>query len=231
MLKCWPNSLNCARTKNRKYSIYFHLFFFLTIISLKFFAFKSFYSRKLEEKCSVLESKVFQLESNSNNENKNDSFERLNNSENVVDNQSPTDQQPAKRKFGEHLNFHKKMIRLDAARNVSPSMCIKASSIAGLSPLLKRTKSAESYKLSPINDDKAETFSILKKPRLIQNQTKKSELRPLRLHKASTLSSVDDPTTSNDQTSSIPELPSSSLNNRFTNLNNRFRLGSLSKPS
>lgn len=116
----------------------------------------------------------------SNRENKNDSSVHSDITDNATDKQSPTDQQSAaKRKFGEHLSLPRKVARLDITRNVSPSMCIKASSIAGLSPLLKRTKSADFHKLSPVNDEKTETFSILKKPRLIQNQSKKSDLRPL----------------------------------------------------
>lgn len=180
-----------------------------------------------------MESKLFQLESN--RENKNDSSDRLNITDNVTEKQSPVDQQSAaKRKFGEHLSLPRKVARLDITRNVSPSMCVKASSIAGLSPLLKRTKSAEMHKLSPVNDEKTETFSILKKPRLIQNQSKKSELRPLRLNKVPTLSSVNEATTSSSepiQPTQSKELPSNSLSGKFASLNNRFRLGSLSKPN
>lgn len=183
--------------------------------------------RKIEEKCSILESKLFQLESK--NDSKNDSLERSNNMENLSDNQSPSEQHPAKRKFGEHLtSFPRKVIKLESARQISPAMNIKASSIAGLSPLLKRAKSSESYKLSPVNDDKPETFSILKKPRLIQNQTKKSDLRPVRLNNFPTPLTLSEPTLSNEP----QKLPSSSsVSSRFTNLDNRFRFGSLSKPN
>lgn len=183
--------------------------------------------RKIEEKCSILESKLFQLESK--NDSKNDSLERSNNMENLYDNQSSSEQHPAKRKFGEHLTtFPRKVIKLESSRQISPAMNIKASSIAGLSPLLKRAKSSESYKLSPVNDDKPETFSILKKPRLIQNQTKKSDLRPVRLNNFPTPMTLSEPTLSNEP----QKLPSSSsLSSRFTNLDNRFRFGSLSKPN
>lgn len=187
-----------------------------------------------------MESKLFQLE------NKNDSSDRLSISDNATENKSPTEQQPTKRKFGEYLSLPAKVARLETTRNISPSMCVKASSIAGLSPLLKRTKSADLHKLSPANDDKSETFSILKKPRLIQHHTKKSELRPLNkmstlsLNKAPTLSRIESlrasgtineaTALSSDQSQSSKELPSSSLSSKFTNLNNRYRLGSLSKP-
>ncbi|XP_055322394.1 E3 ubiquitin-protein ligase TRAIP-like isoform X2 [Sitodiplosis mosellana] len=165
---------------------------------------------KLEEKCSILESKLFQLESN--RENKNDSSDRLNIIDNAIENKSPTEQQSAKRKFGEHLSLPRKVAKLETTRNVSPSMCVKASSIAGLSPLLKRTKSADLHKLSPVNDEKSETYSILKKPRLIQHHAKKSELRPLRLNKVPTLSSVDEASTSSsDPSQASKELPPSSL--------------------
>lgn len=184
----------------------------------------------MEEKCSILESKLFQLESS--RENKNDSVERLNISDNSTENKSPAEENPAKRKFGDHLSMPRKVARLETARNISPSMSIKASSIAGLSPLLKRTKSADLHKLSPLNDEKSDTYSILKKPRLIQHHGKKSELRPIRLNKIPSLSNVDEMTaSSSDQSQSTKELPSSSLSSRFTNLNNRFRLGSLSKPN
>lgn len=204
---------------------------YATIVVMCVLFLSHFIHRKLEEKCSILESKLFQLESN--RENKNDSVERLNTSDNATEGKSPTEQQPAKRKFGEHLSLPRKIAKLETTRNRSPSMCVKASSIAGLSPLLKRTKSAELHKLSPVNDEKSETYSILKKPRLIQLHTKKSELRPLRLNKNPTLSSVDEATASSNDHPSQPskELPSSSLSSRFTNLNNRFRLGSLSKPN
>lgn len=181
-----------------------------------------------------MESKLFQLESK--NESRNDSLERSDNIENVTENQSPTEHQSAKRKFGEHLSLPRKIVKLESARQISPAMNIKASSIAGLSPLLKRTKS-ESYKLSPLSDEKADTFSILRKPRLIQHTTKKSDLRPMRLNSFHTLSTVAEPTTS-DQQKPPPQkqqqqqLPStSSLSSRRFNLDNRFRLGSLSKPN
>lgn len=176
-----------------------------------------------------MESKVFQLES------KNDSVDRLNSSDTATENQSPTEQQPAKRKFGEHLaSFPRKVVKLEATtRNVSPSMCVKASSIAGLSPLLKRSKSADLHKLSPANEQKAETFSIMKKPRLIQNQTKKSELRPMvRPNKVPTLSNIDESTPIGNQSQSVfKTIPSSSLSNKLSSLDNRFRLGSFSKPN
>ncbi|XP_031618478.1 E3 ubiquitin-protein ligase TRAIP-like [Contarinia nasturtii] len=179
---------------------------------------------KLEEKCSILESKVFQLESNS--ENRNDTVDRLNGSELVNENQSPTEQQPAKRKFGEHLSsFPRKVVKLETSRTVSPSMCVKASSIAGLSPLLKRSKSADLHKLSPAADQKSETFSIMKKPRLIQNQSKKSELRPMRPNKVPTLSTITD----NQSQSVFKPTSSSSLSSKLSTLDNRFRLGSFSK--
>lgn len=186
--------------------------------------------RKLEEKCSVLESRVFQLESN--NENKNDSTDRLNNSENMSEKKSPVEQPSTKRTFGEHLTFHKRVVKLESGRNVSPSMCVKASSIAGLSPLMKRTKSAESYKLSPpVNNEKSDTYSILKKPRLIQHHTKKSELRPLRLNNAPTLSSVDKAAASSDHEHTTNHPYTSGLSSQMSSLNSRFRLGSLSKPN
>lgn len=181
----------------------------------------------------MLESRVFQLENT--NDNKNNSTDRLNSSsESMIENKSPADQQlqpqplvPIKRTFGDHLTFHKK----SAGRNLSPSMLVKASSIAGLSPLLKRTKSAESYKLSPIaNDEKPDTFSILKKPRLIQHHSKKSELRPIRLNKASTLSSVDEKVVSNSGEQSMNR-NYASVNNQTSGFNSKFRLGGLSKPN
>lgn len=182
----------------------------------------------MEEKCSELESRVFQLESN--NENKNVSSDSLNNSENMMEKKSPIEQMPIKRTFGEHLKFHKKSIKLESGRNVSPSLCVKASSIAGLSPLLKRTKSAELHKLSPpVNNDKSDTFSILKKPRLIQQNSKKSDLRPLRLNNAPTLSNIDKTPNINPPTSNNGF--SNGLSSQISSLNNRFRLGSLSKPN
>lgn len=181
----------------------------------------------------MLESRVFQLENI--NDSKYTSTDRLNSSsESMIENKSPTGQQaqlqpqamPIKRTFGDHLTFHKK----SAGRNLSPSMLVKASSIAGLSPLLKRTKAAESYKLSPItNDDKSDTFSILKKPRLIQNQTKKSELRPIRLNKATALSTVDDKQASASDAQSTNR-NYVSVNSQTSSLNGKFRLGGLSKP-
>lgn len=205
-----------------------------------FFIFCTNLSRKLEEKCSVLESRVFQLENS--NDNKNNSTDRLNSSsESMIENRLPTEQQaqspsssmPVKRTFGDHLTFHKKCVKMESAgRNLSPSMCVKASSIAGLSPLLKRTKSAESYKLSPIgNDEKPDTFSILRKPRLIQHHTKKSELRPIRLNKASTLSSVDEKLASNGDAQSTNRNQYTSLNSQTSGFNGKFRLGGLSKPN
>lgn len=182
----------------------------------------------------MLESRVFQLENI--NDNKNNSTDRLNSSnESMTENRSPAEQQAQppssmssiKRTFGDHLTFHKKC----AGRNLSPSMCVKASSIAGLSPLLKRTKSAESYKLSPIaNDEKPDTFSFLKKPRLIHNHTKKSELRPIRLNKASTLSSVDENLAMNGDAKAINR-NFTSLNSQTSGFNSKFRLGGLSKPN
>lgn len=187
-------------------------------------------TRKIHEKCLILESKLFQLRSKS--ENKDDSLDVSNNIENVATNQSP-EEQPAKRKFGEHLTFTRKVVKLESSRQISPAMNIKASSIAGLSPLLKRAKASESYKLSPVNDEKSETYSILKKPRLIQNQVKKSDLRPSRLNHIPTLSTiVAEPTSSNQQqqTTSQQQLPpSSSL--KIAGLNNRFRFGSFAKPN
>lgn len=187
----------------------------------------------MEEKCSILESRVFQLESN--NVNKNDSTDdSLNNSENTNENKSPTDRLPNKRTFGEHSMFHRKVVALESYRKTSPSTSIKASSIGGLSPLLKRTKSAESYKLSPLSKDaKSETFSILQKPRLINHQTKKSVLRPSRLEKKSvmsTLSSVNENPAA-DQAKSTNFTFSNMPNSQMTNLNNRFRMGALSKPN
>lgn len=195
--------------------------------------------RKLEEKCSVLESRVFQLENI--NDSKNNSTDRFNSSgDSMIENRSPTAQQaqqpqsstvPVKRTFGDHLTFHKKSVKLEssAGRHPSPSMLVKASSIAGLSPLLKRTKSAESHKLSPIgNADKSDTFSILRKPRLIQNQTKKSELRPIRLNKASTLSTVDEKSNTDTQSTNRNY---ASVNGQISSFNNKFRLGGLSKPN
>lgn len=192
----------------------------------------------MEEKCSVLESRVFQLENSG--ESKNNSIDRLNSSnDSMIENGPPTEQQPSslvspplaqiKRKFGDHLTFHKKCVKIESAgRNVSPSMCIKASSIAGLSPLLKRTKSAESYKLSPIaNDDKPETFSILKKPRLIQHHTKKSELRPIPSQKVLTLSS----SASNGEAQITINRNYTSMNSQTSGFNSKFRLGGLSKPN
>lgn len=118
-------------------------------------------------------------------------------------------------------------------------MSIRSSSIAGLSPLLKRTKSAESYKLSPLSNDKPETFSILKKPRLIQNhhQSKKSELRPQRLISQNMPNSfnVNATTTSTssriDQSQSIfdSNIAATGFSNKLSNLNSRFRSGTLSK--
>lgn len=196
-----------------------------------FFHFLSIF-RKLEEKCSVLESRVFQLENSSDS--KNDSADRMNSStESMIENRSPTEQQTtvqSKRTFGDHLTFHKKCVKLDSAagRNLSPSMCVKASSIAGLSPLLKRTKSAECYKLSPVgNDDKPDTFSILKKPRLIQHHTKKSELRPVRLNKASTQPNAA-PANGDAQSANRNF---TSMNTQTAGFNSKFRLGGLSKPN
>lgn len=193
----------------------------------------------------MLESRVFQLENS--NDSKNNSTDRLNSSnDSMIENKSPTAEQlhpssmTAKRKFGDHLTFHKKCVQIESAggRNISPSLSIKASSIAGLSPLLKRTKSAESYKLSPIGDSEkpTDTFSILKKPRLIQQHTKKSELRPMRLNKVpSTLSSVDEKMASN---SGAGGSDAQSFNRNYTTMlgqtsgfNNKFRLGGLSKPN
>lgn len=120
----------------------------------------------------------------------------------------------------------------------SPSLSIKSSSIAGLSPLLKRTKSAESYKLSPLSNDKPETFSILKKPRLIQNQhqSKKSELRPQRLIAPNIPNSFNVNATAttghirNQQSQSIIDPNTATgFSNKLSNLNNRFRSGTLSK--
>lgn len=189
--------------------------------------------RKLEEKCSELESRVFQLESSS--ENKNDSTDRLNSSDNSAEKSSPIDHPPMKRTFGEHLVFHKKSSKLESVgRNVSPSLCVKASSIAGLSPLMKRTKSAESYKLSPpVNSEKSDTFSILRKPRLITQVSKKSELRPLRLNNAQTISNADKFTSlaQSDQVQNSKNAVANGLSGQISSLNNRFRLGSLSKPS
>lgn len=166
----------------------------------------------------------------SKSENKNDSSDRLNNSDNTSEKGSPSDHPPMKRTFGEHLAFHKKSVKLESGRNVSPSLCVKASSIAGLSPLLKRTKSAESYKLSPpINGEKSDTFSILKKPRLIQQNSKKSELRPLRLNNAMTISNADK-SSSLAQSDQVKNT-ANGLSSQISSLNNRFRLGSLSKPS
>lgn len=207
-------------------------FWFDSFCNAFFFVFCTF--RKLEEKCSVLESRVFQLENTSDN--KNNSTDRLNSSsESMIENKSPTGQQaqppqstmPVKRTFGDHLTFHKK----SAGRNLSPSMLVKASSIAGLSPLLKRTKSAESYKLSPINnDEKSETFSILKKPRLIQHHSKKSELRPIRLNKASALSTVDEKLASNGEAQATNR-NFATINGQTSSFNSKFRLGGLSKPN
>lgn len=180
----------------------------------------------MEEKCSILESKLFQLENSSDNVNKSkdDSIES------GVENQSPTEHQPGKRKFGEHLSFPRKVITLESARHISPSLCVKSSSIAGLSPLLKRTKSADLHKLSPANDDKTETFSILRKPRLIHQQTKKSELRPSKLNKVPTYSNNEGISATNDLSMPSKIHPQSSLS-KMMNLDNRFRLGSLSKPT
>lgn len=181
----------------------------------------------------MLESRVFQLENT--NDNKNNSTDRLNSSsESMIENRSPTGQQaqlpqsemPVKRTFGDHLTFHKKA----AGRNLSPSMLVKASSIAGLSPLLKRTKSAELHKLSPINnDEKSDTFSILKKPRLIQQNSKKSELRPIRLNKGSALSTVDEKQASNGGDAQSTNRNFASI--KTSSFNNKFRLGGLSKPN
>lgn len=151
-------------------------------------------------------------------------------SESGNENQSPVDQ-AIKRKFGEHLSLPRKVIKLDGTRNVSPSMCIKSSSIAGLSPLLKRTKSSDLHKLSPANEDKTENFSILKKPRLIHHQTKKSELRPIRLITPSSLSHSNETVANGDRSQAATSLPSSSLgSNLNSKLDNRFGLRPLSKP-
>lgn len=183
--------------------------------------------RKLEEKCSILESKLFQVESNSGNQN--NSAERLNSTDLTdTEKESLTEQQPAKRKFGEHLSLPRKVTKLETGRNVSPSMCIKASSIAGLSPLFKRTKSADLHKLSPLNNEKTETFSILKKPRLIQHPTR---LRSIKPNKLPALSSIDSAPFTLDASHPSRDVPSTSLGSRLMNLDNRFRLGSLSKPN
>lgn len=193
----------------------------------------------------MLESRVFQLENS--NDSKNNSTDRLNSSsESMIENQLPTEQQhhqqphtsslpmPIKRTFGDHLTFHKKSDKMElaAGRNFSPSMCIKASSIAGLSPLLKRTKSAEAYKLSPnSNDDKSDTFSILKKPRLIQNHTKKSALRPIRLNKVPTLSSLDEKSTCDNSDGQSINRNYTTVSGQTSGFNGKFRFGGISKPN
>lgn len=102
-----------------------------------------------------------------------------------------------------------------------------------MSPLLKRTKSAESYKMSPLGNDQTEIYSIMKKPRLVQTHSKKSDLRPQRLQMPSSLSSTSISTSLNTdaQSTTDPSQPSSSsLGSRLGGLNtNRFRLGPLTK--
>lgn len=176
------------------------------------------------------------MESNSDNLDKSklDSVERLNISDGI-ENKSPTEYplDIGKRKFGEHLTFPRKLIKIENGRNVSPSLSVKASSIAGLSPLLKRTKSADLHKLSPANNDKTETFSILKKPRLIQQNAKKIELRSSKWVNVATFGedkNIREDEKSNEQTQNSKFLPQSSLS-RAMNLDNRYRFGSLSKPT
>lgn len=191
-------------------------------------------------------------------ENRNDSD--IENS--MIEKNAKTAEKSAGLSFTEILSHPMKTIKLDLGKNVcfigklsfncyslkclfiivffifqlkSPSLSIKSSSIAGLSPLLKRTKSAESYKLSPLSNDKPETYSILKRPRLIQNhhQSKKSELRPQRLIAPNSFNVNATATTShirNQQSQSIIDPNTASgFSNKLSNLNNRFRSGTLSK--
>lgn len=146
--------------------------------------------RKLEEKCSLLESRIFQLE------NRNDSIDC--DIENMTYNKpiAVPDKSNAEDKNSKS-SLPKQSVRIDFEKTVSafyklsaivyftkkilifipqvkmPALNIRSSSIAGLSPLLKRAKTSDTYKLSPINNDKPETFSILKRPRLLQSHIRR----------------------------------------------------------
>lgn len=98
---------------------------------------------------------------------------------------------------------------------------------------MKRTKSADLYKLSPNTNEPSETLSIMKKPRLIQTHTKKSDLRPQRLQMPSSKPIDFQPKIIESQPiSSSTSTNTNSLTHKIGNIgsmNNRFRLGPLTK--